>query len=171
MTFNISKATISDAAELNILVHSAYRGASSRQGWTTEADLLDGSRTTPELLEEIIAKDSNTILKYVENETILGCVEFRKDANRAYLGMLTVTPSLQGKGIGKILLNEVEKQAKQIGCEAIYMTVISTRTELLNWYKRHGYSETGERKPFQFQDERWGIPKQKLEFMVLEKKI
>jgi hypothetical protein len=36
---------------------------------------------------------------------------------------------------------------------------------------RHGYRLTGERKPFNMPDERWGIPKQQLEFVVLEKKL
>ncbi len=171
MTFNISKAVISDAQSLNTLVNSAYRGDSSRQGWTTEADLLDGSRTSPELLEEILSKNDTTILKYTEQGTLLGCVELRRDAGKLYLGMLTVAPNLQGRGIGKILLKAAEDEAKAIACKAIYMTVISNRTELIDWYKRHGYSETGERKPFNLPDERWGIPKLKLEFIVLEKLI
>jgi hypothetical protein len=51
------------------------------------------------------------------------------------------------------------------------MTVISVRKELIDWYMRHGYQLTGERKPFAVPDTRWGIPKQELEFVVLEKKI
>ena len=45
MTFDLLPATVQDAPEIAILVNSAYRGDSSRQGWTTEADLLDGTRT------------------------------------------------------------------------------------------------------------------------------
>jgi hypothetical protein len=37
-------ATRDDAAALAALVQSAYRGDESRQGWTTEADLLDDQR-------------------------------------------------------------------------------------------------------------------------------
>jgi hypothetical protein len=51
------------------------------------------------------------------------------------------------------------------------MTVISIRRELIDWYIRHGYQLTGERKPFVVPDTRWGIPKQQLEFVVLEKKV
>jgi hypothetical protein len=48
--------------------------------------------------------------------------------------------------------------------------VITVREELVNWYKRHGYVDTGERKPFE-EDGVTGKHLQQLEFMVLEKSI
>ena len=171
MPFTISKAGIHDAVELNELVNSAYRGDSSRKGWTTEADLLDGTRVTTDLMQEILAKPDTTILKYAEDGKTLACVELRNHSGRLYLGMLTVSPTLQGKGIGKIMLQAAENEAKNQKCLAIFMTVISVRNELIDWYKRHGYSETGERKPFNMPDTRWGIPKKPLEFIVLQKPI
>ena len=171
MSFTISKATFQDVDQLNELVNSAYRGNSSRQGWTTEADLLDGTRTTPDLIAELLGKPNTTILKYVESGQLLACVELRKDADKLYLGMLTVSPTLQGKGIGNVLLKAAESEAKAHGCNKIYMTVISVRESLIAWYKRHGYEETGERKPFAVPDTRWGVPKQPLEFIVLQKSI
>lgn len=171
MSFTISKATFQDVDQLNELVNSAYRGNSSRQGWTTEADLLDGTRTTPDLIAELLGKPNTTILKYVESGQLLACVELRKDADKLYLGMLTVSPTLQGKGIGNVLLKAAEGEAKAHGCNKIYMTVISVRESLIAWYKRHGYEETGERKPFAVPDTRWGVPKQPLEFIVLQKSI
>ena len=85
--------------------------------------------------------------------------------------MLSVKPDTQGKGIGKKLLAEAEVYARASLCSKIYMTVISVRQELIDWYMRHGYRLTGERKPFIVPDKRWGIPKQALEFVVLEKLI
>lgn len=167
----ISKAIVEDAPELDHLVNSAYRGDSSRQGWTTEADLLDGTRTDAAAIAELIKTPGTTILKYVEENKILGCVELRNQDGRLYLGMLTVRPNFQGKGIGKILLNAAEEEAGRQQCSSIFMTVISVRQELIDWYVRHGYQPTGERKPFAFNDPRFGQPKMKLEFIVLEKKL
>jgi len=167
----ISKATPQDAPELDRLVNSAYRGDSSRQGWTTEADLLDGTRTDAAAIRELIEKPGTTILKYTESGEILGCVELRSDHAKLYLGMLTVRPNLQGKGIGKELLMQAEVEAKKQNCPSIFMTVISVRKELIDWYVRHGYQMTGETKPFAFTDPRFGQPKMKLEFVVLEKKL
>ncbi len=167
----ITYSTIEDAVALDILVNSAYRGESSRQGWTTEADLIDGTRTDANALKELLKKTDTIILKYVEEEKILACVELTREENKLYLGMLTVSPSLQGKGIGKELLKAAEQEALKQNCNTIFMTVISVRKELIDWYLRHGYIDTGKRKPFLFTDPRFGQPKEQLEFVVLEKKI
>jgi ribosomal protein S18 acetylase RimI-like enzyme len=168
---SIQPATIGDATLLNTLVNSAYRGDSSKKGWTTEADLLGGTRIDEDALRDLIQKPDTTVLIYKEEGAILGCVELRQDGKKIYLGMLSVNPDTQGKGVGKKLLQEAEVFAKQVSCSKIYMTVISVRKELIDWYVRHGYQLTGERKPFVIPDTRWGIPKQPLEFLVLEKEL
>jgi ribosomal protein S18 acetylase RimI-like enzyme len=170
-SYQIRKATIADVIQLNKLVNSAYRGEISKKGWTTEADLLDGTRIDEAALTDLINKKGTTILCYEIDNNIKACVELREEGDKVYLGMLSVNPQLQGSGLGKILLKEAEVFAKEKSLTYIYMTVISVRTELVAWYQRHGYQLTGERKPFVVPDVRWGIPKQPLEFVVLKKKI
>ncbi|HEX8059932.1 MAG TPA: GNAT family N-acetyltransferase [Cyclobacteriaceae bacterium] len=167
----ISKAELNDSETLAALVNSAYRGEHAKKGWTTEADLIEGTRTDTAALKDIIKKDDTTILKYERDGKIIGCVELKIVDGRLYLGMLTVEPSIQGSGIGKEMLRAAEEFGKTRGCRSVYMTVITIRKELIDWYKRHGYADTGERKPFHFNDPRFGQPKQKLEFLVLEKKL
>lgn len=168
---SITPATTEDAEALSSLVNSAYRGDSSRLGWTTEADLLDGTRTDAAAIRDLIQTPGTTILKYVNDGQLLGCIELRKDHGKLYLGMLTVSPSQQNKGLGKKLMKAAEEEAVRQQCATIYMTVISVRKELIDWYIRQGYLPTGDRKPFAFTDPRFGQPKMKLEFIVLEKKI
>lgn len=168
---SISIAQTADAPLLNKLVNAAYRGDTSRKGWTTEADLLDGTRIDEEALRELLQQPNTTVLKYEEGNDVMGCVELRREKDKLYLGMLSVQPNTQGKGIGKKLLLAAEEFAQEKKCPKIFMTVISVRKELIDWYIRHGYRLTGERKPFIVPDTRWGIPKQNLEFVVLEKSI
>ena len=167
----ITKATIEDIEALNKLVHSAYREESSKQGWTSEADLLGGIRTTEKSLLETIQTPKTTIYKYSESEEILGCVTYIEKENSLYLGMLTVSPDIQGGGIGKKLLLYADIFAKEKNLSKIEMTVISVRSELIAWYERHGYVKTGEIKPFPMDDPNFGEPKQFLEFIVMEKEI
>lgn len=167
----ISEATIQDVSSINKLVNSAYRGEEAKKGWTTEADLLDGTRIDEGALKELIQKPDTTVLKYEEGGVLLGCVELRKEGTKLYLGMLSVNPNTQGKGIGKKLLQAAEVFAKKNQCGAIKMNVIDGRQELIDWYQRHGYYLTGERKPFIVPDERWGIPKKHLEFVLMEKPL
>ena len=168
---NILEANSQDAQELEQLVNSAYRGDSSKRGWTTEADLLDGTRTDAAALQQLMQEKNTTILKYVEHEKIKACIELKTTPEGLYLGMLTVQPDLQGKGIGKILLGAAEDYARRMNLKKIFMTVISVRAELIAWYVRHGYRDTGKRKAFNFSDPRFGQPKQPLEFTELEKEI
>ncbi|MCA6074088.1 GNAT family N-acetyltransferase [Fulvivirga sedimenti] len=170
-SFEISPATIEEAEELNVLINAAYRGESSRKGWTTEADLLDGTRTDAELIRQIIQTPATTLLSLRSDGEILGCVELRKETEKMYLGMLTVRPDLQGQGIGKVLMKTAEDFALENGCSTMYMTVLVPRTELIAWYVRHGYVDTGQRKPFAFNDPRFGQPRQSLEFTVLVKSL
>jgi len=167
----ISKATLNDVPALAVLVNTAYRGKESLKGWATEANLLDGQRIDVETLSEYINERDTTILK-CENELsqLEACVYLQVRGNKLYLGMLSVLPHLQDKGIGRQLLQASESFAKEVNCHAIFMTVISTRHELLNWYKRRGYIQTDEVLPFH-EEEKFGIPKAPIELLVLEKVV
>ncbi|MET4141841.1 GNAT family N-acetyltransferase [Pedobacter sp. UYP1] len=167
----ITSATVADVPQLNVLVNSAYRGEESKKGWTTEADLLGGIRIDEETLATYFNKDTIEILKYTdENEQILGSVYLEVKGPKLYLGMFSVSPVLQGKGIGKALLAAAEIQARKLNCHTITMSVIRSRTELIEWYERHGYTFTGEIQPFEGEGV-FGDIKQPIEFIVMEKKV
>ncbi|OXA65459.1 GNAT family N-acetyltransferase [Flavobacterium aquidurense] len=167
----ITKATLQDIPSLNLLINSAYRGETSKKGWTTEAHLLEGKRTTEEELKAIILDSKNTFLKFTENDKIIGSVLLVEKEHQLYVGMLTVSPELQNSGIGKQLLAEAENHAATLGLSTLSMTVVSVRAELIAWYKRHGYEDTGEREPFPSSDIHINISDQPLEFIYLEKRI
>jgi len=128
-------------------------------------------RTNHASLEKQFTQPGACLLKYkTEENRIIGCVYLQKKADSLYLGMLTVSPDLQNRGTGKQLLAAAELYAKQAGCDSITMTVISVRHELIAWYERHGYTRTGDMQDFPKERE-FGIPKQKLFFIVMEKNI
>jgi len=168
----ITKAALNDVSELNTLVNSAYRGESSKKGWTTEAHLLDGLRVDEPMLAGYLTDPNIIILKNTDEATaqITGCVYLEIRTPKLYVGMFSVSPLLQNKGIGRDLLLAAETYAKQLNCHTLTMTVISTRHELLGWYERRGYKPTGEILPFHT-DKKFGDPKQPIELLVLEKSI
>jgi len=168
---HISKATDADIPSMVTLINSAYRGESSKKGWTTEADLLGGVRTSEKSLQDTMNKPGAVILvNRNDNGDITACVYLQKEPGTFYLGMLTVSPLLQAGGIGGRLLNAAEAYVKEQNGNNITMTVISVRAELIAWYERHGYVKTGESKPFPT-DPAFGIPKQPLEFVVMKKTL
>lgn len=175
MTLRLRLATLADADDLNLLVNSAFRGDTSRAGWTTEADLLGGQRIDRERIETIISTPGHVILVYEERSGggIDACVLLEKTGGDCYLGMLTVRPTLQGRGIGQRLMRAAEEWAvSHWSSRRMHMTVLVQRPELTAWYARHGYAKTGERRPFPYHDERFGLPRRPdLEFDVLAKPL
>lgn len=161
-----------DIAAITSLLNSAYRGEPSKQGWTTEAHLIAGNIRSDEAnVQQVMQQPGSVFLKYTAPDgTLYGCVNLQQHAAKIYLGMFSVLPQLQGGGIGKQLLMAAEEYTRQQQGTTIYMTVIAVRTELINWYIRHGYIDTGERKPFN-EDGLTGKHLQQLEFMVLEKTL
>lgn len=171
MNEKISASTISDIPQLLQLINSAYRGEDAKEGWTHEADLIDGTvRTDEASLKELIEKPSAVILKYEQDEKIAGCVFLQRKDDRLYLGMLSVSPKIQAQGIGKKLLKAADDYARKNKCNTIEMTVISVRYELIAWYERNGYHQTSKREPFP-DDGKFGNPRQQLEFIYLEKQV
>lgn len=166
------KATLADVPALVGLVTSAYRGDSSRAGWTTEADLLDGARIDPEVLRtDITRQDSRVVVVEGEAGHLLACAHVAIEDGTGYFGMFAVDPELQGRGTGDALLAECERIAfEDWRLPGMRMTVIDLREELIAWYERRGYRRTGIHKPFPYGDIRFGRPKRDdLRFEVLEK--
>ncbi|GGW12030.1 GNAT family N-acetyltransferase [Streptomyces capoamus] len=166
-------ATDGDVDALVALVESAYRGDSSRAGWTTEADILEGQRTDPEGVLEVVKSPDSRLLTVEQDGRIVACCQLEHRGDHAYFGMFAVSPSLQGAGLGKAVLAEAERQARRSwGATEMHMTVISVRDDLIAWYERRGYRRTGRTSPFPYGDERFGIPQRDdLEFELLVKEL
>ena len=94
-------ATLDDVAAVVALVNSAYRGDSSRAGWTTEADLLGGIRIDAARVSAAIRSDGQVILVHERDGVIAACVHLQRTGDDCYLGMLTTEPTLQARGLGR----------------------------------------------------------------------
>lgn len=166
-------AVPTDAQAVVALVESAYRGESSRAGWTTEADLLDGQRTDVDGVLDLVREPHGRIVLAERDGELVGCANLRREGGAGYFGMFAVRPTLQGQRIGDALLRECERIAREAwSLPALRMTVIRTRGELIAWYIRRGYAATGERKPFPYGDPRFGLPRRDdLDFIVLQKAL
>jgi GNAT superfamily N-acetyltransferase len=166
-------ATAADIPALVDLVESAYRGEASRAGWTTEADLLDGQRTDAESVAELIDRPGHCLLTLRDAATIVACCHLRHDGDVAHFGLFAVSPTRQAGGLGSRLLTAAEAHAREVwGCTRMQMLVIEHRAELIAWYRRRGYAETGETVAFPYGNPRFGLPKRAdLRFIRLSKGI
>lgn len=164
----IRAATPDDVAALHPLIERAYRGDTAKAGWTHEADMLFDDRTSAAELSALIGDPDRVILLAHRDGALMGCVQVaRAGDDLAYLGMLTVEPTLQASGLGRRLLAAAESEAvARFDARRMEMTVIHRRAELIAWYERRGYAPTGETRPFPVDP-----PRPELDFMVLEKAL
>ncbi len=174
----LKKISEDDYSEVVNLVNSSYRGDSSRLGWTTEAEYLDGQRTDLESLKNELQDQNKTLLCLRTNlgAEIIGTVLLEPfgepNQKTCYLGMLTVKPTLQNQGLGRWIMKAAESYARERG--ALYMTlgVLNPRAELVGWYERRGYQRTGQRENFPDDHAKFGYPKIKdLHFLMFKKTL
>lgn len=175
----MTETTIRDAAPADIpalhrLIESAYRGEASRAGWTTEADLLDGQRTDPEDLADILADPKQALLSAWRGDELVGCVLIAdRGEGTGYFGMLSVSPTLQGGGLGRRLVEASHRTlADRFGARRVRISVFPQRETLIAWYQRLGYRLTGDTLPFPYGNPRFGRPlRDDLHFLVMEREL
>jgi len=172
-TIQLRRANAADLAAIALLVEGSYRGDASRAGWTTEADLLDGQRTDVREVGEILDDPFARLTVADHDGAIVGSVLARLESDGVHIGMLAVRPLLQAHGLGRRLLAEAERIAvSELGSRHAVLWVLSCRPELLAWYLRRGYVDSGRREAFPYDDPRFGLPRRSgLEFAVLAKQL
>ncbi|KAI1777223.1 putative acetyltransferase [Hypoxylon cercidicola] len=165
-------ATPDDATQIQALVQSAYRG---RQGWTTEADMLTDNRIDAAgVVAKIAAPD--TVVLFITDDTgaLVACCEVAKrSADLAYLGMFATDPLRQARGIGRHVLAYVEDYCRRTWrAKRLEISVIGQRRELLEWYVRRGFRQTGEKRPFPYDELAGGEAlRDDLYFDIMEKEL
>lgn len=107
-----------------------------------------------ELYFEKVLKEVNEnhgkILLYKQDDKIVGLVvgivnneemeryDF-KAPKRGRITELVVSGKVRSNGIGTILLKEMEKHLKSIGCESILLVALAYNENAIRFYKRNGY--------------------------------
>lgn len=170
------KAELGDAAAIATLINNAYRGESSRKGWTTEADWIDGLRTDTKSVVQIIGRHDAFMLIGVLQDVIVAsiCCELTPIDNQpiAQLGMIAVKPALQNRGYGQSLIHAAESVVKrEWRVLGFHMQVLTIRHELIAFYERLGYERSGILQAFPENPALWQAKVANLTFEVLVKKL
>lgn len=163
---------LDDFIQLSTLINRAYRPESgSEEGWTHESHWISQNRINVQQLEQHAHKDSQHILIAELDDHIAGCVMFslNQSPSQSYveIGLLTVDPSVQNQQLGRKLLAQAEFLAMtRYQPDYFEMSVVNTRTELIEFYERRGYKLTDEIKPYPI-EQGVGTPKMPLDMLPL----
>ena len=98
-------------------------------------------RTTLEEIERLFT--TGTFLVAEIDRVLAGCVYVELRGDRSFLGLLSVDPSQQQRGLGSLLMTAAENHCRELGSQFMDIYIVNLRTELASFYKRRGYVETG----------------------------
>ncbi|MDB5528887.1 MAG: family N-acetyltransferase [Devosia sp.] len=145
-------AASADVGAIHALVERVYRGPEARAGWTSEADLLSQPRTSLAEVAGLIADDNHRFVLGERDGKLVACAMIERRGEAGYFGMLSVDPAVQTAGIGRALLAQLETSVGTLWkCNVMTLYVINLRHELIAWYERRGYVQTGRHHPFPFE--------------------
>jgi ribosomal protein S18 acetylase RimI-like enzyme len=166
-------ATPADTESLVRLIRSAYRGESSRQGWTSEADLVGGDRISAKQVLAMIEGPNSIMLVFDEGSHIIACCHLEDHgSNLAYFGTFAVAPTEQGMGLGRRVLAEAERSSiLRFGSAVLELAVLAQQEKLIAWYERLGFSRSGEIRSFPADPEFARPLRNDLYFVVLSKNL
>lgn len=161
-----------DIKEVIFLINQAYRGEKKDKAWTTESHILDGIRVNEDMMEEILKeKDTKTYIAKIDNK-IVGTIQVKLEGESIHVGLFAVDTKSQASGIGKKLLEFAENSAIKLWQKSTFLIkVISTRTELMQYYIRRGYQNTN--SFIEFPKSEYWTPNtnEELKLLVLKKTI
>ena len=103
-------------------------------------------------INKYLSEGTNTVIVAEENNQIVGVALLSiknydhngptKNLQTVFLDTIVVTSSYQQNGVGKELLIEIEKLAKQMSCNAIKINAAIENNDALKFYKKLDYKES-----------------------------
>ena len=149
LKFRLAQQT--DIPKLVDLVNSAYR---QQQGnsWTSETEIVTGQRINTSQLEHALSQNNVQLWIAIQDGEIVACIGLTFNEHDVEIGTFCIAPHLQNQGMGKQVLDYAEQCVKQSELSNypkhrrlnnFVMWVLSVRTELIAYYERRGYVQTG----------------------------
>jgi GNAT superfamily N-acetyltransferase len=99
--------------------------------WGSKDIVSSGKITDASLLPRITVHD--------ENNKLMGLATYSVDPKSNSCELVSIDSTIQGKGVGSQLLAKVEDEARQRGCQKIWLITTNDNLEAANFYSRKGY--------------------------------
>lgn len=92
--------------------------------------------------QDVVLEDQQLHFGMFEQQQLVACVVFRPiNSDLVKLRQMTVSPSQQGKGIGRTMLEQAEREVRKLGFNEIDM---AARVSAIDFYLKLGYQTAGE---------------------------
>ncbi|KAI8138796.1 acyl-CoA N-acyltransferase [Fennellomyces sp. T-0311] len=142
----IRQITPDDSGHIQTIVtviNRAYRGG---DGWTSSKDLIIGNRIELEGATTLLEDQCGTFLCAFHGRNVVGTIRIDPvGESECILRYIAVQPEYQSQGLGTRLLYSAFEKAKLLGYTIVRIGVADARTDILQWYRRHGFQDFGEK--------------------------
>jgi ribosomal protein S18 acetylase RimI-like enzyme len=128
----IRAAVADDLVQMTAVVNAAF----------AIETFLEGPRTTVAWMAAAM-RAAEFLVTEDDAGRIVACVRVTRRGTHGHFGMLAVDPTVQGNGLGRAMVEAAEHRCRALGCTDVEITVLSVRPELLPFYRKLGYTETG----------------------------
>ena len=140
----IRKAICDDLPTISALYREQFREMSK-----LIPDFIKEGDQSIEFLEKTISDDDSDILVYENDGTVVGFIllqtkvrpdfDFMLPGKYCYIMDVIVTEYHRNKGFGTALMNAAKDWAKEQNCSFINLDVLTTNTNAISFYEKHGF--------------------------------
>lgn len=95
-------------------------------------------------IQNQINLDSYKYYLIIKENTAIGYLSIKNNDDALFLSKIYIDKSCRGKGFGKIAINFIEEQAKDLNCQTIYLTVNKYNINSIMAYQKIGFKKIEE---------------------------
>ena len=127
----IRVATEADVDAIVCLINLAFRA---------ESFCVSGDRTDRSDILARMGSGCFLVLDNTKADGLVAAVYCAVQGVRGYLGLLSIDPAAQGRGLARKMVLAVEENLREAGCNFVDLTVVNVREELFPIYQRLGFA-------------------------------
>ena len=136
MSISLREARPEDARICGEICHEAFRSISERHGFLPDfpdADVPTG------LFEHVIARDDIYTVAAEAGGRVIGSNVLWENGEISGVGPITVDPKAQGASVGRLLMEDVLRRAKETGFEAVRLVQTPFNNLTMALYSKLGF--------------------------------
>ncbi len=142
---NIRSANSTDCGQIHQVLSASFEPY--KKVYTQEAYIAT-VLSSDEIEKRINDPEAEVLVALYENEIVGTATINTQGGDDLYICSMAVTPETQGKGIGRRILDEIQKLAVQKQCKTISLECYQPLKNAVRLYERFGFRKTGEKRAY-----------------------